>query len=281
MSIPSHPAEAPPDPVPEDLVSAGAYGSYREGFEHGLVILAMGRPCWLLAAEGGFRLLVEPTVAAAAAEQLARFDRESRDWPPAPAAPAPAQPTEWTLPLLWALAVLAAFRAQLRSPGRWEAAGELNPAAIYRHGQVWRAGTALFLHADLGHLLSNLIFGFFTFAAVLSTLGRWRGLALLALAAVAGNLAVAAINLSAPYRSLGASTAIFAGLGLLTGQAIWGVLRRGSFRIFVPLATGGVLLALYGAGGLNVDVLAHACGFAAGLVLGFATPPPAALKSAS
>jgi len=281
MSISSHPADAPPDPIPEDLVSAGAYATYQAVFEHGLVILAMGRPCWLVPGAEGFRLLVEPDLAEAAAEQLARFDRESAAWPPAPLpVPAPRR-GEWTAPFLWAILLLAAFRAQLRSPGRWEEAGDLDPSAIFRHGQWWRPATALFLHVDLGHLLSNLFFGFFTFAAVLTTLGRWRGLALLVLASVAGNLAVAAINLSAPYHSLGASTAIFAGLGLLNGEAIWSTIRHGSLRIFVPLSAGGILLALYGAGGLNVDVLAHVCGFGAGLVLGFATPQASAVKSAS
>jgi rhomboid protease GluP len=279
MSISSPPADAPPDPIPQDLVSAGTYASSRAGFEHGLVVLAMGRPFWLLPVPEGFHLLVEPDWAEAAAGQLARFDHESSGWPPPPLPTPPARRAEWTAPCLWAILLLAAFRAQLRSPGRWEEFGDLDPQQIFHHGQWWRPVTALFLHANLGHLLSNLFFGFFTFAAVLTTLGRWRGLALLILAAVAGNLAVAAINLAAPYHSLGASTGIFAGLGLLTGEAIWSTIRHGSLRIFVPLSAGGILLALYGAGGVNVDALAHLCGFAAGLVLGFASPQSSPLKS--
>ena len=42
----------------------------------------------------------------------------------------------------------------------------------------------------------------------------------IAIAAVAGNFAIAGLNYPGPYRSIGASTAVFAGLGLLTGRAI-------------------------------------------------------------
>ena len=71
---------------------------------------------------------------------------------------------------------------------------------------------------------------------------------------------------------IGASTAVFAGLGLLTGRAVR-VIRgeNGQLRwrtVFVPLAAGVTLLGLFGAGGLHTDVMAHATGFVAGLVLG-------------
>jgi membrane associated rhomboid family serine protease len=103
-------------------------------------------------------------------------------------------------------------------------------------------------------------------------MGRLRGWLLLALAATAGNLAVAAVNYPGPYRSIGASTAVFAGLGLLTGRAIR-VLRGEGGRlrwrpVFVPLAAGVTLLGLFGAGDVRTDVVAHVTGFAAGLMLG-------------
>jgi len=124
----------------------------------------------------------------------------------------------------------------------------------------------------LGHVLANSVSGFFVFSAVTSTIGRLRGWLLLALAAAAGNLAVAALNYPGPYRSIGASTAVFAGLGLLTGRAVR-VIRgeNGQLRwrtVSVPLAAGVTLLGLFGAGGLHTDVMAHATGFVAGLVLG-------------
>ena len=279
MSPPDLPADAVSGRVPADLAEAGAYATPGAGFDHGLVVLAMGRPYWLVPSDAGFRLLVEPPALAAVREQLACFDRESLGWPPRPAAGQPAaRRFELVAPLLWAVVVLAVFWWQGEQPGRWEAAGALDTQAVFDQGEWWRPATALFLHADLGHLVSNVVSGVFVFAAVIATIGRRRGWLLLALASLAGNFAVAGLNYPGPYRSLGASTAIFAGLGLLTGRAVRGFRRPDhphSWRaVFAPLAAGLTLLALFGAGGLHTDVGAHVTGFAAGLVLGFAAALP-------
>ena len=263
--------------APEGLLEAGVYATAQESFEHGLVVLAMGEPCWLETGERHHRLLVEPQTLAAAREQLERFDRESLAWPPRPPLDrAPPRPVEFVTPMLWALAVLAVFRLQNIRPVSMSL-GALDPRALFDRAEWWRAGTALFLHADIGHLLSNLVSGIFVFSAVLSTIGRRRGWLLLAIASIVGNLAVAAANYPGPYRSIGASTAIFAGLGLLTGRAIRAARSGGTphrWRAwFVPLAAGLTVLGLYGAGGVRIDVGAHVMGFAAGLVLGFIVGP--------
>lgn len=267
------PAEAAHDPEVEHLVEAGAYQTAKDGFDHGLVVLAQGLPFWLLPREGGFRLMVEPSVADEVRRQLACFDRESAGWPPPPFVDRTVRRNvELFTPLLWVLVVLACFWMQ-GSHGGWTAAGALDARALFDRGEVWRPFTALFLHADAGHLVSNALSGVFVFSAVLTTIGLHRGWALIALAAVAGNVAVAALHQAEDYRSIGASTAIFAALGLLTGRAIRVVMRvRHPHRwrtVFVPFAAGVAVLGLYGAGGQQVDVLAHVTGFAAGLLLGF------------
>jgi membrane associated rhomboid family serine protease len=279
MSSPDLPAEATSERVPGDLAEAGVYPTSTEGFDHGLVVLAMGESYCLVPSDTGYRLLVEPPALAAVRAQLACFDRESVGWPPRPMAEnPPAWKFELFTPLLWALVVLAVFWGQGAWPGSWEEAGALDTRAVFDHGEWWRLGTALFLHADVGHLVSNVFSGIFVFAAVFSTIGRRRGWLLLALAAIAGNLAAAALNYPGPYQSLGASTAIFAGLGLLTGRAIRVLRRTGQPHrwraVFVPLAAGLTLLGLYGAGELHTDVGAHVTGFAAGLTLGFAAARP-------
>lgn len=282
MSLPDVPAEPTSERVPEALAEAGIYPTAAEGFDHGLVVLAMGQSYWLAASDAGYRLLVEPRVLAAVREQLACFDRESVGWPPRPAAEvSPARRIELLTPLLWAFAVWVVFGCQQEWPGVLEEAGALHARAVFDQGEWWRLGTALFLHADVGHLISNVVSGSFVFAAVLSTIGRRRGWLLLVLASLAGNLAITALNYPGPYRSLGASTAIFAGLGLLTGRAVrvlrWTHRPRRWRPVFGPLAAGTTLLGLLGAGGLHTDVGAHLAGFAAGLILGFATVPrPAA-----
>jgi membrane associated rhomboid family serine protease len=274
MAPPEPPRETAGDPSLGELAEAGAYPTAAQGFEHGLVVLAMGRPYWLVQADNGFRLLVEPQALEAVRDELACFDRESVGWPPPPSAEGPLRRFELATPLLWALLLMAVYCAQGFMPGRLEDAGTLDAQAVFDRGEWWRLATALFLHADLGHLVSNLLSGIFVFSAVLSTIGRRRGWLLLAFASATGNLAVAALNYPGPYRSLGASTAIFAGLGLLTGRAIRAVQWAGRPHrwqaVFAPLAAGVTLLGLFGAGGLHIDVGAHSTGFAAGLIWGFA-----------
>jgi membrane associated rhomboid family serine protease len=258
---------------PEDLAEAGVYATSRQGHDHGLVVLAMGLPYCLVAGENGFRLLVEPAQVEAVREQLAKYDRESVGWPPRAAVTKPVLAhLALGTPVIWALAVATVYWAQIEWPGWLENRGELEPQALFVGGEWWRPLTALFLHADLMHLWSNLFPGMLIFAAVCATFGRRRGWLLLGLAAVAGNTAVAALSFPGPYRSLGASTAVFAGLGLLTGRAVrlaWRSEPNGRWReVFIPLGAGFTLLALHGAGGPRTDVAAHLAGFAVGFLAG-------------
>ena len=272
MSSPVPTTQTIDDEPPVDLVEAGVYRTGAEGFDHSLVVLAMGRECWLVPSPAGHRLLVEPDAFEPAREQLARFDRESIGWPPRPIADATTHGTDLITPLLWALSILAIYQIQGERPD-WTAAGALDPAAIFERGEWWRVGTALFLHADAGHVISNALSGILIFVAVVKTLGRLAGWLLLAGASLAGNLAIAAISYPTPYQSLGASTAIFAGVGLLTGRAVRVVASAEHPHrwraMFVALGSGSVVLALYGVGGVQVDLGAHVTGFAAGLAFGF------------
>lgn len=275
---PAPPAAAPWPPA--GLAEAGLYPSERAADQHGLVVLAMGLEYWNFALADGWHLLVTASALPAVREQLARFDRESVGWPPrpAPAAP-PARPVDFRPALLWVAAVLLAWLGQHLWPLTWPSRGALESTALFDRAEIWRPFTALFLHADTGHLVGNLIAGYGVFAAVGATCGQTRGWALLALAAILGNSVSAALHYPELYRSLGASTAIFAGLGLLTGRAsraLSSALTAPPWRaLLLPLATGAVLLALYGGGSpspevpTRTDLLAHAAGFASGLVLGF------------
>ena len=60
------------DETPVDLVEAGVYATSAQGFEHGLVVLAIGYPFWLESSEDQYRLMVESRVAEVVAQQLAR-----------------------------------------------------------------------------------------------------------------------------------------------------------------------------------------------------------------
>ena len=70
---------------------------------------------------------------------------------------------------------------------------------------------------------------------------------------------------------MGASTAVFAALGLLAGMA-WRerlTLRERLWYRWAPLIAGICLLTLLGAGNAHVDVLGHALGFILGIGVGW------------
>jgi membrane associated rhomboid family serine protease len=272
MSLPEPVTMGLGEEATADLVEAGVYATASDGFEHGLVVLAAGAPYWLVPGPEGHRLLVEAAVAARVRVQLARFDRESAHWPPKPLVFANPHATDLITPLLWAAVVLVVHYQQQTRP-QWAEAGALDAAGIFDRGEWWRVGTALWLHADGGHAVSNALMGVLLFTAVLKTLGAVPGWLWVAAAGLGGNLVVAAVNYPGPYRSLGASTAIFGGLGLLTGHMVKllagsGHPHRGR-AIFVARGAGVVVLALYGAGGARVDLGAHLAGFLVGLVGGY------------
>jgi rhomboid protease GluP len=149
----------------------------------------------------------------------------------------------------------------------WLSVGALDAAA---GREWWRALTALTLHLDQEHLMGNLLFGALAGIAAGRLLGP--GLAWASILA-AGALANYVEILIAPvtHRAVGASTAVFAALGLLSGLA-WRqrlTLRERRWYASAPLIAGICLLTLLGAGNAHVDVLGHALGFLFGVGVGW------------
>jgi len=150
----------------------------------------------------------------------------------------------------------------------WVSVGRIDSTAIFA-GEWWRVATALTLHADAGHLLGNAGFGsFFGYSLARSFGGGFAWLAILA-TGLFGNLVNA--WLSGPdHRVIGASTAVFGALGILTAWS-W----RTGFRTYrswrqriAPVIAGIGLLAFTGTSGENTDIGAHLTGFVCGFVLG-------------
>jgi len=153
----------------------------------------------------------------------------------------------------------------------WLGAGRVD-GALVRAGEWWRTVTALTLHGGLRHLIGNIVFGaFFGFFA-----GRLlgSGIAWLAIlvAAASGN-ALNMLLLESTHRSIGASTAVFAALGIIAGFVWRGKLMaqdRWPYRVG-PIVGGLALLMYTGTGDANTDIGAHLmgflCGFAGGMLL--------------
>jgi rhomboid protease GluP len=149
----------------------------------------------------------------------------------------------------------------------WLSRGALDSGAAR---EWWRAVTALTLHLDQEHLLGNLLFGVFAGIAAGRLLGP--GVAWASILG-AGALANYVEILIAPvtHRAVGASTAVFAALGLLAGLA-WRqrlTLRERRWYRWAPLIAGICLLTLLGAGNAHVDVLGHGLGFLFGVGAGW------------
>jgi membrane associated rhomboid family serine protease len=136
-------------------------------------------------------------------------------------------------------------------------------------GELWRTVTALTLHADIAHALSNAVAAFLFFSAVASMVGVGLGGALVLLAGTGGNIANAFLH-GSPHVAVGASTAVFGAVGMLGSLGV--VRRRPSalsrWRAWLPLAAALALLGMLGSSGERVDIWAHLCGLLVGAVLG-------------
>lgn len=149
----------------------------------------------------------------------------------------------------------------------WLSLGSLDAGA---RGEWWRAVTALTLHLDQEHLLGNVLFGAVAGVAASRLLGPGVAWASILAAAALANYAEILIS-PITHRAVGASTAVFAALGMLSGMA-WRqrlTLRERLWYRWAPLIAGICLLTLLGAGSAHVDVLGHALGFLFGLGAGW------------
>ncbi|HYJ13907.1 MAG TPA: rhomboid family intramembrane serine protease [Candidatus Limnocylindria bacterium] len=150
----------------------------------------------------------------------------------------------------------------------WFARGAADAERILQ-GELWRTVTALTLHADVAHVLSNAIAVGLFLSAVNSMLGAGIGGALVLLAGAGGNLVNAMLH-GSPHVSVGASTAVFGAVGLLGSL---GLSRRrrnalSGWRAWLPVAAALALLGMLGSSGQRVDIWAHLFGLLAGAVIG-------------
>jgi len=220
----------------------------------------------------GWVLGVAAPSVAAARRALQKYDAESR----AAVHVAPAAPDRGTNALgigaglaLIAFAMITGYW-ESEPASRWFRIGVADASRI-RAGEWWRAVTALTLHADVMHLLGNVAAS----VVFISAAGRWLGAgaaaAAIVLSATGANLLTAWTE-PAQHLSVGASTATFAGLGLVVGLQVvrrWrggGAIRR---RAWVAAGAGFALLAMLGMGA-KADVFAHAYGLGLGTVAGIA-----------
>jgi membrane associated rhomboid family serine protease len=269
--MPGSPTEsATPHPDSPDGLVAVFRGTRTVCLEFALVLEAKSLAYELVVQDGGCALLTHPAIAAAAREELERYAAERAVRREEPVAREPLPHAAAGAIGYAGILLSSAYCAGANLFGAdWLAAGAVDAAPEARR-QWWRAFTALTLHLDQAHLFSNLLFGIV--AGVLCSRLLGAGIAWLTIlcAGAAANLLELWIA-PVEHRSVGASTAVFAALGLLTGYAWRQRLTSRERWIYrwTPLLAGVSLLAFLGAGSEHVDVLGHLLGFGVGVLIGW------------
>ena len=236
--------------------------------EYSLVLEARGIEHETAADENSWVLSVPAGMRHRAYEELSRYsvERGVRRSPPEVVQPrAGAAIGLFVYVLILLLTAYCAGNAMFGAD--WLSLGALDAGA---RGEWWRAVTALTLHLDQEHLLGNVLFGAVAGTAASRLLGPGVAWASILGAAALANYAEIFVT-PITHRAVGASTAVFAALGLLSGMA-WRqrlTLRERLWYRWAPLIAGICLLTLLGAGSAHVDVLGHALGFLFGLGVGW------------
>jgi len=145
--------------------------------------------------------------------------------------------------------------------------GLMDAGAVSR-GEWWRLFTAVFLHADLGHLAANASIGLILLGLTMGRYGTGVGLLAAYLAGAGGNLIVWLIHTD-NHRNLGASGMVMGCVGLLAAQSV-PALRKGpsGWKYAVSGLAGGVMLFVLTGTAPGTDVVAHLGGFVTGILLG-------------
>ena len=270
---------------PRELVQVGCYLRQDQADERGLVVLAQGFPYWVIEDDGLFCLYVDGNNAGAATTELEKFEDERTAEREFQRQALLQEPYVVRLKInyfslyVFTWTMILFFMIQKVVGEGWTERGVANSDAIL-HGEIWRTVTALTLHADVGHLFANLATGLVFAWALLPLFGSgwtWLGVAV---SGALGNALNALSHRGGTHLSIGTSTAVFGGLGMLVGWQMIAAIRRNQGRrdhplrlreLALPFAAGLALLAYLGVGGdgnSNVDIMAHGFGMLSGLILG-------------
>jgi rhomboid protease GluP len=232
--------------------------------EWALVLASANIGCTVSPTSGAWRVAVDAADVERAQQVLDAYDREQ---PASERKDAPLPDWGPTQAGLAVGLVLLLFHAAVAGHTDWYRLGSAADARILA-GEWWRTVTALTLHANLAHVTGNAVAAAVFLSAVCRLVGPGAGLCL-ALLCGAGANAVNATIRPPSQSSIGASTALFACLGTLSGYQFLRRRRmsRTRSRDWLPLAAGLALLGWLG-GGPDSDVVGHFLGFLIGGGLG-------------
>jgi rhomboid protease GluP len=249
--------------------------------ERAFMLYAVGIASAIARDSGEFILLVDTSEAVAAREHLRLYEIERLHKPPPPPPPPKLYPHAEIGSTLYVLVIVGVALAISNGLWRLDAfdVGALD-AGLVREGQWWRVWTALTLHLDGPHLAANALAGTWFGYLASRLLGVGNAWLLTVMGAGLANCIESFLG-PVSHRAVGASTAVFTALGLLSAYS-WRTRlaypQRWALR-WGPLIAGVVLLGWTGTGaesvdapvkptGDTVDVVAHVLGFGVGLLFG-------------
>ena len=237
--------------------------------ETAIVLDALDIPCEVLKFEGTYLLIVQSIDVEEATQQINLYLKEDQKKPlPQIDFPSFSKGVPGIIIYVILLLIVDTILHNKSLNINLIDAGSAN-AGLIRQGELWRTVTALTLHSGFVHLLGNLVFGalFALFASQL--LGSGLAWFCILMAGAMGNL-TSALMQSDTHIAIGASTAVFAALGIQSAYT-WRMrhlnAHRG-IRRWLPIIGGVILLALLGGPGERIDVVSHVTGFVCGLFTG-------------
>lgn len=233
-----------------------------------LVLLAQGLSPSLRRTPDGVVLSVPEAEVDRALASLAAYERENPRKEAEQVEPVESGTLLAGIAVALMLLIFFPITVQWLAAWSWFERGSADAERILQ-GELWRTVTALTLHVDVAHALSNAFAAAIFLGAVFSLVGAGLGGALVLLAGAGGNLANAFLH-GSPHVAVGASTAVFGAVGLLGSL---GTIRRrrralSRWRTWLPVAAALALLGMLGSGGPRVDIWAHLCGLLVGAALG-------------
>lgn len=206
-----------------------------------------------------------------AREEIAAYIRENENWPPRPPEPEAQGFTSafraMSGSIVGSLAGIYGLSGDWHPKSLWFEKGAGDAEAILNSFEYFRLVTALTLHADAVHLLSNCVLGFFLLHFYLQLTGNGLGLFIMLLTSVAANY-LNVLAHGSNHMFVGFSTAVFSIIGLLCTMNASFRKERIVLGVFMPLMAGLALLAMLGSEGERTDLGSHLFGLLCGLLVG-------------
>jgi membrane associated rhomboid family serine protease len=250
----------------------GLPASRHQAEQWSLVLRAANIPSVVEFERRSWVIKVSPLHEQRALQEIAAFMAENNDWPPDRPQDKPTLPvlTKYqppTILMMGALVIFYIITGSWSENSAWFSAGSVSGRQILENGQWYRLITALTLHADVVHLVGNILIGGILVHFLCRLLGNGLGWFLILASGTLGNLMNILLH-GTSHNSVGFSTAVFGTIGILSGYQAASKRTAALKEILLPLAAGAGLLAFLGAGGPRTDLGAHFFGLLAGAVLG-------------